>query len=106
MASDLDGPAAHDGGPEIIGTPFERAPGQVLHAHASCWTGPPALTADSVALLHQSVVAPWGERLRAGADGGVGWGPADDRPEAEIAETITAAGPEPDPGGRRGTGGR
>ncbi|MET8773089.1 hypothetical protein [Streptomyces sp. NPDC004658] len=98
VAYDLDGSAAHDGGPELIGELFERAPGQVLHAHACCWTDPPAVTPDSAALLHQSVVAPWGPQLRQGADGGVERGPADDRPEAEIAAGITAADPSPDPG--------
>ncbi|MEV5880700.1 hypothetical protein AB0L75_42320 [Streptomyces sp. NPDC052101] len=98
VAYDLDGLAAHDGGPEIIGQLFERVPGQVLHAHASCWTDSPAITADSVALLHQSVVPPWGEQLRQGADGGVERGPADDRPEAEIAADVTAADPGADPG--------
>ncbi|MBG7703161.1 hypothetical protein HCJ76_35155 [Streptomyces sp. MC1] len=98
VAYDLDGLAAHDGGPELIGELFERAPGQVLHAQACCWTDPPAVTPDSAALLHQSVMAPWGEGLRLGADGGVERGPADDRPEAEIAAGITAADPTPDPG--------
>ncbi|MEU6669652.1 hypothetical protein [Streptomyces sp. NPDC046727] len=98
VAYDLDGVAAHDGGPELIGELFERAPGQVLHAHACCWTDPPAITPDSAALLHQSVVAPWGEQLRQGKDGGVERGPADDRPEAEVAAGITAADPAADPG--------
>ncbi|MER6686904.1 hypothetical protein [Streptomyces olivaceoviridis] len=98
VAYDLGGLAAHDGGPELVGELFERAPGQVLHAHACCWTDPPAVTPDSAALLHQSVVAPWGPQLRPSADGGVERGPADDRPEAEIAAGITAADPSPDPG--------
>ncbi|MEU5705524.1 hypothetical protein [Streptomyces flaveolus] len=98
VAYDLDGLAARDGGPELIGELFERAPGQVLHAQACCWTDPPAVTPDSAALLHQSVMAPWGEGLRLGADGGGERGPADDRPEAEIAAGITAADPTPDPG--------
>ncbi|MET9014249.1 hypothetical protein ABZX74_25500 [Streptomyces olivaceoviridis] len=98
VAYDLDGLAAHDGGPELVGELFERAPGQVLHAHACCWTDPPAVTPDSAALLYQSVVAPWGPQLRPSADGGVERGPADDRPEAEIAAGITAADPSPDPG--------
>ncbi|MBL1104125.1 hypothetical protein JK361_05810 [Streptomyces sp. 5-8] len=98
VAYDLDGVAAHDGGPELIGELFERTAGQVLHAHACCWTDPPAVIPDSVALLHQSVVAPWGEQLRQGADGGVERGPADDRPEAEIAAGITGADPSGDLG--------
>jgi tetratricopeptide (TPR) repeat protein len=98
VAYDLDGLAAHDGGPELIGELFERAPGQVLHAHACCWTDPPAVTPDSAALLHQSVVAPWGPQLRQGADGGIERGPADERPETEIAAAITGADPAADPG--------
>ncbi|WP_189817911.1 hypothetical protein [Streptomyces olivaceoviridis] len=98
VAYDLDGLAVHDGGPELVGELVERAPGQVLHAHACCWTDPPAVTPDSAALLHQSVVAPWGPQLRGSADGGVERGPADDRPEAEIAAGITAADPSPESG--------
>jgi hypothetical protein len=51
-----------------------------------------------VALLHQSVTAPWGERLRVGDDGEVGREPADERPAARVAEDILAADPEPDEG--------
>ncbi|MFF7969944.1 tetratricopeptide repeat protein [Streptomyces sp. NPDC007905] len=102
VAYDLNGLAAHEGGPEIVGQLFGRVPGQVLHEHASCWTDPPAVTADSVGLLHQSVVAPWEGQLRQGADGGVEQGPADDRPEAEIAAWITAADPAADDGDGEG----
>jgi hypothetical protein len=76
----------------------QRVPGQVLHEHASCWTNAPVVTADSVALLHQSVTAPWGERLRVGEDGEVGREPADERPAARVAEDILAADPKPDEG--------
>ncbi|MEU0007865.1 hypothetical protein ABZ079_27165 [Streptomyces sp. NPDC006314] len=99
---DLDGLAEHDGGPDLIGNLFERAPGEVLHAHVSCWTDPPAITADSVGLLHQSIVAPWGEQLRQGADGGVERGPADGRTAAEIAAGIVGADPAADPGDGEG----
>jgi hypothetical protein len=102
VAYDLNALAAHDDGPEVLGQLVERVPGQVLHEHASCWTDAPPVAADSVALLHQSVVAPWGERLRQGADGGVERGPADDRPEAEIAAGIVAADPAADPGDGEG----
>ncbi|MFF3463784.1 hypothetical protein [Streptomyces sp. NPDC002619] len=102
VAYDLNDVAEEDGGPEILGQLFERAPGQVLHEHASCWTDTPVVTADSVALLHQSVVAPWGEQLRQGADGGVEPAPADDRPEAELAAAITAADPAADEGDGEG----
>ncbi|GGI96228.1 hypothetical protein [Streptomyces brasiliensis] len=102
VAYDLNEVAGEDGGPEILGQLFERVPGQVLHEHASSWTDTPVVTADSVALLHQSVVAPWGERLRQGADGGVERTPADDRPEAELAAEITAADPAADEGDGEG----
>ncbi|GAB2728517.1 tetratricopeptide repeat protein [Streptomyces bullii] len=98
VAYDLNDLAGEDGGPEILQQLFHRVPGQVLHEHASCWTDPPAVTPDSVALLHQSVVAPWGAGLRQSADGGVEQGEPDDRPEAEIAAEIVAADPATDEG--------
>lgn len=98
VAYDLNELAREDDGPEVIGQLFERADGQVLHEHASCWTDAPAVTADSVTLLHQSVLAPWGEQMCVGADGDVERGPADDRPEAEIADEITRADPAADEG--------
>lgn len=101
IAYDLDDTARADGGEEIVGQLFHRAPGQVLHEHASCWTDPPAVAADSVTFLHQSVVAPWGERLLPGADGAVESGEPDTRPEAEIAAEIVSADPEPDGGDGR-----
>ncbi|MFF4560045.1 tetratricopeptide repeat protein [Streptomyces sp. NPDC001435] len=96
VAYDLNDVAGEDEGPEILGQLFERTPGQVLHEHASSWTDTPVVTADSVTLLHQSVVAPWGEQLRQGADGDVEQAPADDRPEPELAAEITGADPTPD----------
>ncbi|MEU5660730.1 hypothetical protein ABZ802_34700 [Streptomyces sp. NPDC047737] len=98
IAYDLDETARADGGPEAIGQLFERAPGQILHEHASCWTDPPAVTADSVTLLHQSAVAPWGAGLRQGADGEVERGEPDRRPEAAVAAEIVGADPAPEAG--------
>ncbi|MFJ8754841.1 hypothetical protein ACIREO_36865 [Streptomyces sp. NPDC102441] len=98
IAYDLEGTADSDQGAEALGQLFHRAPGQVLHEHASCWTDPPAVTADSVTLLHQSVVPPWGETLRLGDDGEAERGEADGRPEAEIAADIVGADPAPDGG--------
>ncbi|MGV9581377.1 hypothetical protein ACWDRZ_32560 [Streptomyces sp. NPDC003509] len=98
IAYDLNVTARADGGPETIGQLFERAPGQVLHEHASCWTDPPAVTADSVTLLHQSAVAPWEAGLRQGADGEVERGEVDGRPEKAIAAEIVGADPTPDAG--------
>jgi len=98
IAYDLDDTARTDQGPELLGQLLHRVPGQVLHEHASCWTDPPAVTADSVTLLHPSVVAPWGEVLRLGDDGSAVRGEADERPEAEIAAEIVGADRAPDAG--------
>ncbi|WP_405390174.1 hypothetical protein OG596_21390 [Streptomyces sp. NBC_01102] len=98
IAYDLDDTARTAQGPELLGQLLRRVPGQVLHEHASCWTDPPVVAADSVTLLHQSVVPPWGEILRQGADGGMERGAADERPEAEIAADIMGADPVPDEG--------
>ncbi|MEY9875262.1 hypothetical protein ABH931_004763 [Streptacidiphilus sp. MAP12-33] len=92
-------PEAPDEGVEALRALVPRTPGQILHEHASCWTDTPAVTADSVGLLAQTVVAPWGERLQGRADGsGVDRLPADERPEAELAAEIVAASAEPDAG--------
>ncbi|MFI6035809.1 tetratricopeptide repeat protein [Streptomyces sp. NPDC051315] len=98
IAYDLNRTAEADQGAETLGRLFDRAPGQVLHEHASCWTDTPAVTPDSVTLLHQTVVAPWGEGLRQTPDGGVERTEPDERPEAEIAAEIVAADPTPDQG--------
>ncbi|CAL9342233.1 hypothetical protein SUDANB176_00294 [Streptomyces sp. enrichment culture] len=98
VAYDLNATADAEQGPETLDQLFRRTPGQVLHEHASCWTDPPGVTADSVTLLHQSVVAPWEAGLRQSADGGVEPGEPDERPEAEIAAAIVAADPTPDEG--------
>ncbi|MGI5227751.1 tetratricopeptide repeat protein [Actinoallomurus sp. CA-142502] len=76
----------------------ERAPGQVLYEHATCWTTPPAVPADVSGYLHQVSVPPWGETLRRTPDGSVERTPADDRPAEELATEIAGANPEPDPG--------
>ncbi|MFD1656751.1 hypothetical protein ACFSL4_00500 [Streptomyces caeni] len=98
IAYDLNELAATDEGPEILGQLFERAPGQVLHEHASSWTDAPVVTADSVTLLCQSVVAPWDGQLCQGDDGGVERAEADDRPAAEVSAGIVAADPSPGEG--------
>ncbi|HEY8985747.1 MAG TPA: hypothetical protein VIU15_40020 [Streptomyces sp.] len=98
IAYDLNETTEAEQGPEILGALFERVPGQVLHEHASCWTDPPAVTPDSVTLLHQSAVAPWSDMLRVGEDGEVERGGPDTRPEAELADLIIAADPTPDTG--------
>lgn len=77
----------------------DRIPGQVVYEHATCWTEPPAVTADITAFLVQTVVPPWGGRLLARPDGsGVEHAPADDRTVAELATDILAADATPDAG--------
>lgn len=76
----------------------ERAPGQVLYEHATCWTTPPDVSADVSAYLHQVSEPPWGETMRHTPDGAVERMPADDRPAEELAAEITGANPDPDPG--------
>ncbi|MFI1722404.1 hypothetical protein [Streptomyces sp. NPDC020489] len=98
IAYDLNEVAGAEQGPEILGRLYERTPGQVLHEHASNWTDPPVVTADSVTLLHQSATAPWEGQLRAGEDGLAERGAPDSRPEEEIAADILAADPTPDDG--------
>ncbi|MEJ2578609.1 MAG: hypothetical protein P8Z68_05860 [Kineosporiaceae bacterium] len=71
---------------------LRTATDQVLVEHATCWTEPPPLAADITTLLHQVVTAPW-EAHRRPLPGGGGWSdePADDRPEAEIAQALIRA---------------
>ncbi|WP_067813819.1 hypothetical protein [Nocardia inohanensis] len=92
IAYDLNGV---DG--ELLSTLKERADGQVLYEHASCWTDPAPVSADAVGLLVQTVVEPWGGGFRIGDDGPEDL-PADARPEHDIAADIIAADPAPDPG--------
>lgn len=82
----------------VAGGLRDRAPGQLLYEHATRWTDPPAVPADVSTFLHQTVVAPWGERLRGEPDGTMAKDPADERPAEELAAGITHADPEPDPG--------
>ncbi|GAB2517958.1 hypothetical protein [Nocardia heshunensis] len=83
--------------PELASSLRERAPGQILFEHATCWTNPPAVTADISGLLVQMVVPNWEPRQRM-TDDGIVTEPADARPEAEIAAGIVHADPTPDPG--------
>ncbi|MEU3778328.1 hypothetical protein AB0F11_35020 [Streptomyces sp. NPDC032472] len=85
----------HD--PEVLAELRDRAPGQVLYEHASRWTEPAAVPADFSTLQRQVGSEPWGEQL-----GAEGRGPADSRPEAEIARDIVTADPSADPGDGEG----
>ncbi|MFE1592376.1 hypothetical protein [Nocardia sp. NPDC058705] len=82
---------------DITATLRERAPGQILFEHATCWTQPPAVAADVSGLLHQTVIEPWAHGQRLG-DNGLEPAPADSRPETEIADEIACADGTPDPG--------
>ncbi|MEW2416545.1 hypothetical protein AB0953_22860 [Streptomyces sp. NPDC046866] len=83
--------------PELLAGLRERAPGQVLYEHANTWTEPAAVPADFSTLQRQFGAEPWGEQL-----GAEGRGPADGRPEAEIARDIVTADPSADPGDGEG----
>ncbi|QKW37208.1 hypothetical protein HUT06_27010 [Actinomadura sp. NAK00032] len=72
----------------------ERAEGQVLFEHASCWTDPPTVSADVTGFLHQVVKSPWGEQLRMVPGGRPETVPPDDRPVEELAAEIVQAAPE------------
>ncbi|MFD6227510.1 hypothetical protein ACFWFZ_11590 [Streptomyces sp. NPDC060232] len=69
--------------PDLVRTLHARTEGQILSEHATCWTEPPAVSADFSTLLCQFVVPPWRD---------------DDRPEEEIARDVAAADPAPDGG--------
>jgi hypothetical protein len=81
--SELDG--------ELANRLRDRAPDQVLYEHATCWTDPPTVSADVSTLLAQTVVAPWGEGLRLGADGSPERVPADPRPVEELVAELLCA---------------
>jgi hypothetical protein len=81
---------------------LEREPGQVLHEHASCWTDAPPITADSVGLLYQSLVPPWGALLRQDEDGQVERTAPDGRSVEELAAEIVRARPSSGDGDREG----
>ncbi|MER7770534.1 hypothetical protein [Kitasatospora sp. NPDC096140] len=71
----------------------ERAEGQLLFEHATCWTDPPAVTADVSTLLGQIVNAPWEPGLQFGEDGEPEEAGPDRRSAEELAEAILAAAP-------------
>ena len=84
--------------PVAVAALRERAPGQILFERATCWTDPPAVTADVSGLLGQIVVPPWAAQMRRLDNGAVGHGPADDRPVEAIAAEIVHAPPQQDQG--------
>ncbi|WTW93772.1 hypothetical protein OG216_10445 [Streptomycetaceae bacterium NBC_01309] len=84
-----------DAGEGVVESLHQRAPGQVLFEHATCWTSPPRVAADVSVLLRQAGNAPWEKRLTADPEGGA----PDARPEAEIAADVVGAEPDADPSG-------
>ena len=83
---------------ELVAALRERAPGEVLFEHATCWTDPPGVAADVSTLLVQTVVAPWAARTRFSPGGEAEDVPADARPPGEVAAEIAAASPVADEG--------
>ncbi|MFE3874236.1 tetratricopeptide repeat protein [Kitasatospora sp. NPDC059146] len=80
--------------PAVVAQLNERAEGQLLFEHATCWTDPPAVTADVSTLLGQIVNAPWEPGLQFGEDGEPAEAGPDRRSAEELAEAILAAAPE------------
>ncbi len=85
-------------GPGAVAALRERTPGQILFERATCWTGPPRVTADVSGLLGQTIIPPWAAQIRLLDDGTVGQGPADDRPIEAVAADIIHAVPLQDEG--------
>ncbi|MEU4829899.1 hypothetical protein [Streptosporangium sp. NPDC023615] len=83
---------------ELLVALHGRADGQILYEHATCWTEPPAVSADVNGLLCQMVVAPWEERTHFTAGGAGRRVPADERTAEELADEILCADPVPDGG--------
>ncbi|WP_326847003.1 hypothetical protein [Streptomyces kaniharaensis] len=75
-------------GPETLAALRERAVGEVLYEHATCWTDTPPVSADVNGLLGQTVAPPW-QMLG---------GEPDERPAEALAAEILAADPVQDEG--------
>jgi len=78
------------------GTPPEilvHTAGQLLYAHATCWTDPPPCAPDITTFLYQGLQTPWGERMQVGPDGQVQATPEDTAPIEVIAARIVEAEP-------------
>ncbi|WP_329569520.1 hypothetical protein [Kitasatospora sp. NBC_01266] len=83
---------------QLLAQLHQRAPGEVLYEHATCWTAPAPVSADVSTLLAQLVVKPWDERPRFTKDGAADPLPADERAAEELAALICAAEPFADEG--------
>ncbi len=71
-------------GPEVLSALRSHAPGQVLWAHAVCWTEPPPVAPDLLTLLYQFNRSPCEERP--------------DVPAEVLIREIADAAPEPEQG--------
>jgi len=67
-------------------------PGQILFAHASCWTEDPPFAADLTTYLYQTNVSPWGKRMRVAAQTkSVTYDEPRNEPAEELASEIVSA---------------
>lgn len=73
----------------------DRRPGQLVYAHASPWTDDSGVAPDITTLLHQSLVAPWAERLVL-ADGPRTRAADDRSPEVIASEVPGTPGLDPE----------
>ena len=76
--------------PDTPAEVLEHQPGQILFAHASCWTQTPPCAPDLTTLLYQIGVAPWEAKTFFTDDGPVKE-PADEGSVDELAAKIVAA---------------
>ncbi|HEU4326314.1 MAG TPA: hypothetical protein VFS21_24450 [Roseiflexaceae bacterium] len=82
---------------QTLATLLERRPGQLLWAHASCWTHDLSITADLTTFLYQHCRSPWGEQLRFTPERHETYThPADTAPVEQIAARVAAATPDAD----------
>ncbi|MER7467515.1 hypothetical protein [Streptomyces sp. NPDC097981] len=84
--------------PDLVAALGERAAGELLFEHATCWTDTPAATADVCTMLVQTVIAPWESGLRLTEDGETEQSEPDERSAEELAEAVLAADPAPQEG--------
>jgi len=78
-------------GPTLASLSTHR-PGQILFAHATCWTDDPPFAADLTTYLHQTNVSPWGKRMRLDPEtGSVKHEEPRDEPVEALARAIVSA---------------
>jgi len=73
---------------------LDHAPGQILYAHATCWTDPPRCAPDITTFLYQAIQVPWGERMQVAPDGEVSATAQDVRSVEELASAMLAEAPD------------